>query len=307
MSKKLVLPIPNKEDILKFTCDENHRSANDADNKIRENILANIKNIDDKFFSDPIYGEKWSKLISAFNNSMTQLQTQFDTFAIKYKAGRKNNYDFELAFFDENKNKIKVVKLEFKFNASKVEDVPQFVSPMKPSQYLSIPFEEYFYDTYLVSLLGEFNLQIPNRENYLKTIHTNGPICVKDAQLLYYQGCQRSSKYSGEEKAISFYAKANEYSKKGIMDFINLADLDITKLSQYILCSQKEKIYLLYKNGIFNIEKSGENENDFIIESCMKNPEKFRYEAVTKSNRKLNILLRWKNGNGIAYPAFQIS
>ena len=27
----------------------------------------------------------------------------------------------------------------------------------------------------------------------------------------------------------------------------------------------------------------------------------------TKSGIKLNILLRWKNGNGIAFPAFQIS
>jgi len=31
------------------------------------------------------------------------------------------------------------------------------------------------------------------------------------------------------------------------------------------------------------------------------------YECKTESGYKLKVLLRWKNGNGIAYPAFQIS
>jgi hypothetical protein len=29
--------------------------------------------------------------------------------------------------------------------------------------------------------------------------------------------------------------------------------------------------------------------------------------AKTKSDRNIKILLRWKNGNGIAFPSFQIS
>ena len=34
---------------------------------------------------------------------------------------------------------------------------------------------------------------------------------------------------------------------------------------------------------------------------------KSRYIAKTKTNGNLIILLRWKNGNGIAFPSFQIS
>jgi len=30
------------------------------------------------------------------------------------------------------------------------------------------------------------------------------------------------------------------------------------------------------------------------------------YVATSKSGNKIKILLRWKNGNGIAFPAFQI-
>ena len=46
--------------------------------------------------------------------------------------------------------------------------------------------------------------------------------------------------------------------------------------------------------------------NQFKIISYKKNPKLYRYEALTKSGIKLHILLRWKNGNGIAFPAFQI-
>jgi hypothetical protein len=109
-----------------------------------------------------------------------------------------------------------------------------------------------------------------------------------------------------QEKALDFYNEANMVSKECIKGFIENNDLNIVNLSEYLLKSQREKIYLLYKNNSFFIQSSN-NEDDFIIESYIKNPEKFRYEAITKSNKNLNILLRWKNGNGIAYPAFQIS
>ena len=45
----------------------------------------------------------------------------------------------------------------------------------------------------------------------------------------------------------------------------------------------------------------------FTIASCVKNPAKSRYDCVTQSGKKIRVLLRWKNGNGIAFPAFQIS
>lgn len=41
------------------------------------------------------------------------------------------------------------------------------------------------------------------------------------------------------------------------------------------------------------------------IESYIKT--KTSYIAKTTTNKKISILLRWKNGNGIAFPAFQIS
>ena len=128
---------------------------------------------------------------------------------------------------------------------------------------------------------------------------------MADAQLLYYQGSKQSSKYTGTETANKFYQSSNNTSRECITNFINNTDLLCDKLSQYLLDTQDKKNYLLYKNGEFHIQTT--NKDDYIIVSCCKNAKKSRYEVTSKSNKKIKVLLRWKNGNGIAYPAFQIS
>lgn len=62
---------------------------------------------------------------------------------------------------------------------------------------------------------------------------------------------------------------------------------------------------MLYKNGIIHLQNI--NSNNYEIISYKKDPKLQSYIATTKTGIKLKILLRWKNGNGIAYPAFQIS
>ena len=62
---------------------------------------------------------------------------------------------------------------------------------------------------------------------------------------------------------------------------------------------------MLYKDEIFYAEKI-KLKNYSIIE-YKKDSIHTRYISTTKSGLKLKILLRWKNCNGIAYSAFQIS
>ena len=71
------------------------------------------------------------------------------------------------------------------------------------------------------------------------------------------------------------------------------------------LKTQDDKNYMMYKNGKFYHEYV--NLDDYRIISYEKDPEKNRYLAKSKSRKEIKILLRWKNGNGIAFPAFQIS
>lgn len=302
-----MIMLPENSDITYFTGEAEHtgRTNNDHNNKIRENIILNMAHIDDDYFSDQQYGVAWNNIKSSFDDTMRIICLNYSSYNIEHKAGRQHNYDYLVTFLDDKHSKISNIKLEFKFNAATIDETPQFVSPMKPSQYLSFSFEEYYYDSYLVPLLQKFGLDVPERNLYLKSIHTNKPVCMSDAQLFYYQGCKQSSKFNGIEKATSFYTSCNEASRECIKKFVENTDLDIVKLTKYLLESQDQKTYLLYKNGKFNIQLS--NNDDYMIESYTKNPEKFRYEAITKTNKKINILLRWKNGNGIAYPAFQIS
>jgi hypothetical protein len=281
------------------------RKLNDKNNKIREAIISAIINsaIPNEYY---LYSLRWNSLRKKVSYYVSAIvKNKYPDLLVEnvkciIRAGRGFNYDFTFTI-----NELYEFNIELKFNADTIEDTPQFVSPMKPSQYLSNPFEEYYYDNYLVSLLQEFALPIPDREIYLKYIHNNKPKCMEEAQLLYYQGCKQSSKFTGAEQAVNFYQKCNESSRECIKNCINLTELNIEKLTQYLINSQDKKNYLLFKNSEFYIQTS--NSEDYTIVSYSKNAERSRYEAITKNGKTINILLRWKNGNGIAYPAFQIS
>jgi len=281
------------------------RSNNDINNKFRETVITNMHVFDDTFYDDHEYGDDWINFRMNFRKAVKLICPIYHSYKIDHKAGRKYNYDYLFTFFDENSNIISEEKVEFKYNASVISETPQFVSPMNPSKYLSQSFEEYHYDKYLKQFLQENNFPIPERNLYIDTVGNDLPECVKEAQELYYKGAKGSSRYTGEKNAVDFYNKCKNMSKECITNFINETDLNIEVLSQYLITSQNNKIYLLYKNGVFNIERT--NNDDYTIVSYSKNPKKFIYEAVTKSGKKMKILLRWKNGNGIAYPAFQIS
>ena len=72
--------------------------------------------------------------------------------------------------------------IELKFNASSIDETPQFVSPMKPSQYMSKSYEEYFYDKYLILLSLVSGIDFPSKEEYLRQVHSTNPSCMKKYQ-----------------------------------------------------------------------------------------------------------------------------
>jgi hypothetical protein len=124
-------------------------------------------------------------------------------------------------------------------------------------------------------------------------------------QTMYYNGCSSSKKYTNNEKDIQFYELAKKISKECITNFINNTELNIELLSSYLYKTQKGKIYMLYSDKTFTLHHV--DMNHYIIDSVDKNATKSKYTCISKSGKKLNVLLRWKNGNGIAFPAFQIS
>ena len=281
------------------------KALNDENNKMRENIIGAILN--NKVPSDYYIINTWLNMKKAVFRYIALLTDQrpYTKVECVHKAGRKYNYDFALTLFYPD-NTTEPFKLELKFNAASIDDTPQFVSPMKPSQYMTKSYEEYYYDNYLPKLTETaLGLELPSKDVYLKQIHSNKPKCMKTHQDLYYRGCARSSQFTNKAEDVAFYESAKAMTNESISTFIDTTDLDIKLLSTYLLVSQKDKIYMLYSNNDFT--RQTVCQDDYIIESVVKNPEKFRYECVSKSGKKINILLRWKNGNGIAFPAFQIS
>ena len=167
--------------------------------------------------------------------------------------------------------------------------MPQIASPTKPSQYLSNNYEEYYYNNYLLDLLSNYELDIPNKEDYMKQIHSDKPKCMEKIK----------EKYNNDS---NFNKKTKEISSLSIEKHIQNTDLNIIKINEYLLKTQNEKIYMLYKNKKLKLQKI--QPNNYKIISYIKS--KNSYIATTEAGSTLTILLRWKNGNGIAFPAFQI-
>lgn len=279
------------------------RSSNDKNNKTREHIIGAL--INNKVPENYFVLAKWLIMknnIFAYINSLTT--EPYIKVECVNKAGRGNNYDFLIKLYYEE-NKYNEFKVEFKFNVSSLDKAPQFVSPMNPSRYLSNSYEEFYYTNYLTKLALKANLPMPSKEEYLKQIHSNKPKCMKHYQELYYKGCSKSSQFTGKQEHINFYNYAKELSNISISEFINNNDLNSAMLSDYLLTSQANKIYMLYTNGSFI--KQVINSADYTLIEIIKQPYKFKYECISVSGKKINVLLRWKNGNGIAFPAFQIS
>ena len=286
------------------------RSRNDENNKLREAVISAIinKKVPEAYYKT----ERWRDLKQAVDGFLLQCCMDggggYTDVECSQAAGRGNNYDFLLTFTGMDGAK-KEYKVEFKFNASKISDTPQFVSPMKPSQYLSSSYEAYFYDNYMATISAAAQTETPIRAEWLKQIHNNTPSCMKQIQDKYYAGCSGSSQFTNAADDIAFYNLCKRQAKDSITTFIAKNELDAAKLSQYLHESQKGKVYMLFQPSSSGpqITLQTVDSADYTIVGYTKTPEKARYECVTETGKKIRILLRWKNGNGIAFPAFQIS
>jgi hypothetical protein len=213
------------------------------------------------------------------------------------KAGRGNHHDFKLSINDN------VFEIEFKYNADTITKIPQFVSPAKPSRYFisrHSSFEALYYENYLPDLAEYYGLSIPDRETYLKEVHGSAPSCLTEYKEKYK--IKNNGDGDGDGKR-DFWEFANNLSRRCIKQYIDDSELDIDVLNAYLYQTQHRKIYLLFKDGTFHYDVMSSDELNIVSvhkthNSCI---------AKTASGSQLAILLRWKNGNGIAYPALQIS
>lgn len=276
------------EDIILFY-KINKKGKNNNDNKIRESIIDSIlnKKTPEIYFKK---SQRWLNIkreLEKFVKNLSKNQ-KINKIECIHKGGRKYNYDYDLIIDDE------YFKIEFKYNISSIKDSPQFVQLGKPSRFLSYNYEEFYYDNYLSKseIKTKYDIDIPEREIYLKEVHNIAPKCMKNIK----------EKYKEDKEFCNYMTELYNNSTK---EFIEKYDLNLDILNEHLKESQKDKIYMLYKKNKIYLQENDEDNYNLI--SYKKEPNLKRYKAETKSGKKIKILIRWKNGKGIAYPAFQIS
>jgi hypothetical protein len=268
---------------------------NDAYNKLRECIIGAIinKQIPPDYYR---YSQRWKNKKNQIQDFILKMHNEnekgvIETINCIHKGGRAANNDFDFIINDTH-----TYLVEFKFNVTGVIDCPQFVSLGKPSNYLDIPFEEWFYDNYLPLIAnftdgsGKCVLQIPDKETYLKFVGSNEADCMMTFKTLY----RTNSDFNKHCKNVD---------KHAIKEFIQFSTLNTEKLSKKLLEGQSDKHYMCYKDGTFYYDVL---HSDLYAISNVVKKENTNIVCKTISGHSLEVKLRFKNGCGLLFPAFQI-
>jgi hypothetical protein len=299
---KLVL-LPDINDIAHFKSAGAEKANNDADNKIRENIITNMFNIDEEYFDDHIYGNDWKIIYQKFNQTISTLcDVPFSSIQIKHMGGMTYNYDFLLSFLDEKKKTIKTLKLEFKHNNSDVSKLVQFMElydkdcKEKFGLCPEMSYAEFYYDNYLDKYLDtddELICEKPEKHEYLKHV-SDVNYKHKFFKLLY-------TKKNNQIK------KKKEIANESVREYLKLyaSKFNFDKILEKIKESQTEKVFLLWDCENFhtqildveNISIAGIKKMDDL--SFVLDVNNFEYDICVR--------LRWANNNGLANPSWKFS
>jgi hypothetical protein len=302
LTSKLII-LPDNNDINYFKSAGLYKSNNDMYNKIRENVIANIFNIGDDYFNDPIYGADWKTFKQKFTTSILGLcEFPFETISIKHMGGMSYNYDFKLSFIDKNKKIMKSVKLEFKHNNSNVSKLIQFIELYdrdckKKYNLCHISYAEYYYDNYLDKYIetdNDFIYQKPNKIEYLNFV-SDVNYKHKFFNLLY------------KKKNIKMKIK-KEIANESVREYIKLysSTFNFDKITEKIKESQTNKVFLLWDCNEFHIQTLVDIKNISI--SGIKKIDNLSFSVnVINFEYDICVRLRWSNNNGLANPSWKFS
>ena len=273
------------------------RAKNDMNNKLREAFFISCRMPGNgTIFEDPIHGSECVDLRAKFETKLKELG-EHDSYTIKQMAGRKYNYDFilELKKGEEKKE----IKLEFKFNARSVTNIPQFIQINTTWELFDKKCHDYFYDgaylTEIIALNTDATIPIPPREEYMKHIMKTRYECHPFFK--YLNDTEDSNKK--EKDAIV---------KRSIADYLEqfAACIHMDIFKQTIIETQSNKEYLLYdpKTCQFYLDRL----DIMTLESLVFDRVERKNRIVLKTEKnEFHLLLRWKNHQGILNSAWQVS
>ena len=283
------------------------RNTNDSINKKREDMICDLINnkVNEGYLKDNTYGRKWRSIKKNIIKFFEDIYGEFKKIKCTKKAGRNYNHDFDIDITKLD-NTVNKYKFEFKYGSTSIELQPQFVSLGNISNYFDIDFIQYYYNNHLEKVCKLYEKEKPSFDEYKKDVCSTTPKCLEVIQRLYYNGCPKSSKYNVTGIYKSKTIKCKEISKEAIKDYLNNSKIRIDVLNKKLHDTQNEKCYMLCKDGEFYFQQL--DKKSYTIKTGIK-PKVVNdnsLDLITENNSIIRVLLRWKNGNGIAFPALQI-
>lgn len=274
------------------------RCKNDKINKIREEIVCDLinKKVCNNYFADNKYGRDWRIVRRNLLSCLDEQYKNYKKIECIKRAGRTYNYDYLLKVTFNNSTIED--NIEYKYGYNSINEHPQFANIPRVSNYFNKSFEDFHYNNYFSSICQFLNEEKPAFEIYKKEVGSNMPSYSNNMK----------SKYKNFSKS-----KQNQFrniSKKSIKSFLEETTFNMKEMNKKLLETQKGKKYLLCKGGHFNFElKDSSDYTIDLVNEDNKNPKIVNGNALifkTSNGKLLNILLRWKNGAGFAFPALQI-
>lgn len=267
------------------------KADNDAENKIREDVLVFLENeLPPEYAAD----EKWRNLYEKFHETLRTLcPTEYTRVKIVKKGGRIFNYDFDVIYLNSENIEIYRAKLEFKHNSKKIEKIPQILSLQDRFGLIdAITYSEHYYTHYLDAYLAaiEYAGDKPTLQEYITLVAGIAP--EKHPMFIYMRA-----------------AKSNPMVKDSIHTYLHtyVSKFKVDEFTKKLVESQTNKYFLLWDLSQFHIDTLS-TEDLTIRHIHLQNREKKQTNTIValSNTSEYHLLLRWRNHNGILNPAWQI-
>jgi hypothetical protein len=288
------LEIPNTmlRDISLFFSSGKGRGTNDANNKLRENILTILHRPPEEYLLDAEFGNQWQTMSLKWTTFLNTLcPVDYDDITIK-KIANLSNHDL-LIEYKKDTNVIHTVLGEFKHNAKSIAKLPEYYNAPESKKYIPVKYSEYFYDIYIDKLCELTNVEKIEKHIYLKYIYQ-----PRYSINSFFQKLKDSEETLYKQKQLLVRASIQDYLQK------YASTLCLEQLT-HDLMPQSTKTFILWDCHEFRSDTIHEDELQIVSIERIKNNNTI--VVVSKSGTRHHMLLRWKNHLGVLYPAWQIS
>jgi hypothetical protein len=294
-------------------------------------VIEEIGNPPTEFMEDELLGANWKYVKAEWDKAIqivatkTNVTEPYASYRIEKKGGRKFNYDGVVMFYNEGGEVVASRKIEFKYGATNVNSVPQFLS-LTTKKYQHMFREETATAAATATSIASQSYEVFWYHEYLDKyiacdpqLEKSQPSPPSKPSLEEYLRCIQNTNYGVNPFFEHLKKCENNFKKekaavvnKSISEYLSLfgSKIDLGIFTQKIRESQTDKTFILWGKNMKDMKchidailpeemediqfRSIKNKNTIVLES-----------SVTKTT--YNLLLRWRNHKGILNPAWQIS